>query len=184
MTKIVDRQLSLYNSLSRRKERFKPIDVDRVTMYVCGPTVYNRVHIGNARPAVVFDTLFRLLRSIYPHVIYARNITDIDDKIMNAAADLKEDISVLSSRYAQAYVEDMAELNNLEPTITPFATDHIPEMIDMTSVLIRKGHAYESENHVLFDVNSMDDYGKLSGRSLDEMLAGARVEVASYKKIC
>ena len=182
MTKIVDRQLSLYNSLSRRKERFKPIDVDRVTMYVCGPTVYNRVHIGNARPAVVFDTLFRLLRSIYPHVIYARNITDIDDKIMNAAADLKEDISVLSSRYAQAYVEDMAELNNLEPTITPFATDHIPEMIDMTSVLIQKGHAYESENHVLFDENSMDDYGKLSGRSLDEMLAGARVEIASYKK--
>jgi cysteinyl-tRNA synthetase len=151
-------------------------------MYVCGPTVYNRVHIGNARPAVVFDTLYRLLQSLYPNVVYARNITDIDDKIMNAAAVLKEDISVLSSRYAQAYAEDMSELNNLEPSITPFATDHIPEMIEMTSLLIQKGHAYLSEGHVLFDVNSMEGYGKLSGRSVDEMLAGARVEVGSYKR--
>jgi cysteinyl-tRNA synthetase len=151
-------------------------------MYVCGPTVYNRVHIGNARPAVVFDTLYRLLMSLYPNVQYARNITDIDDKIMKTAAELGEDISVLSTRYAEAYFDDMQALNNLPPTIVPYATQHIPEMIDMISRLVTKEHAYESEGHVLFAVQSMADYGKLSGRSLDDMLAGARVEVASYKK--
>ena len=174
--------LSLYNSMTRSKQPFQPIDSERVTMYVCGPTVYNRVHIGNARPAVVFDTLYRLLMSLYPNVQYARNITDIDDKIMRTAAELGEDISVLSQRYAQAYFEDMAALNNLEPTITPYATQHIPEMIDMIERLIAKGHAYVAEGNVLFAVQSMDDYGKLSGRALDDMLAGARVEVASYKK--
>ena len=151
-------------------------------MYVCGPTVYNRVHIGNARPAVVFDTLYRLLMSLYPNVQYARNITDIDDKIMQTAAALGEDITVLSTRYAEAYFDDMQALNNLPPTIVPYATQHIPEMIDMISRLVAKEHAYESEGHVLFAVQSMADYGKLSGRSLDDMLAGARVEVASYKK--
>ena len=174
--------LSLYNSMTRSKQPFQPIDSERVTMYVCGPTVYNRVHIGNARPAVVFDTLYRLLMSLYPNVQYARNITDIDDKIMQTAAELGEDISVLSTRYAEAYFEDMQALNNLPPTIVPYATQHIPEMIDMISRLVAKGHAYESEGHVLFAVQSMADYGKLSGRSLDDMLAGARVEVASYKK--
>jgi cysteinyl-tRNA synthetase len=174
--------LSLYNSMTRSKQPFQPIDSERVTMYVCGPTVYNRVHIGNARPAVVFDTLYRLLMSLYPNVQYARNITDIDDKIMKTAAQLGEDISVLSTRYAEAYFEDMQALNNLPPTIVPYATQHIPEMIDMISRLVAKSHAYESEGHVLFAVQSMADYGKLSGRSLDDMLAGARVEVASYKK--
>ena len=174
--------LSLYNSMTRSKQPFQPIDSERVTMYVCGPTVYNRVHIGNARPAVVFDTLFRLLMSLYPNVQYARNITDIDDKIMKTAAELGEDISVLSTRYAEAYFDDMQALNNLPPTIVPYATQHIPEMIDMISRLVAKEHAYESEGHVLFAVQSMADYGKLSGRSLDDMLAGARVEVASYKK--
>ncbi len=174
--------LSLYNSMTRSKQPFQPIDSQRVTMYVCGPTVYNRVHIGNARPAVVFDTLYRLLMSLYPNVQYARNITDIEDKIMKTAAELGEDISVLSTRYAEAYFDDMQALNNLPPTIVPYATQHIPEMIDMISRLVAKAHAYESEGHVLFAVQSMADYGKLSGRSLDAMLAGARVEVASYKK--
>ena len=174
--------LSLYSSMTRSKQPFQPIDSERVTMYVCGPTVYNRVHIGNARPAVVFDTLYRLLMSLYPNVQYARNITDIDDKIMKTAAELGEDISVLSTRYAEAYFDDMQALNNLPPTIVPYATQHIPEMIDMISRLVTKEHAYEAEGHVLFAVQSMADYGKLSGRSLDDMLAGARVEVASYKK--
>ena len=152
-------------------------------MYVCGPTVYNRVHIGNAQdPQSCSTRLYRVLQSLYPNVQYARNITDIDDKIMRTAAELGEDISVLSQRYAQAYFEDMAALNNLEPTITPYATQHIPEMIDMIERLIAKGHAYVAEGNVLFAVQSMDDYGKLSGRALDDMLAGARVEVASYKK--
>jgi cysteinyl-tRNA synthetase len=151
-------------------------------MYVCGPTVYNRVHIGNARPVVVFDTLYRVLQSLYPNVQYARNITDIDDKIMTAAAEAGEDISILSRRYAQAYFEDMAALNNLEPTIVPYATQHIPEMISMIERLISKGHAYEAEGNVLFAVQSIDGYGSLSGRSLDDMLAGARVEVAAYKR--
>ncbi len=174
--------LTLYNTHSRRKEAFIPLDSERVTMYVCGPTVYNRVHIGNARPVVVFDTLYRVLQTLYPSVQYARNITDIDDKIMTAAAELGEDISVLSQRYAQAYFEDMAALNNLEPTMVPYATQHIPEMIDMIERLISKGHAYEAEGNVLFAVQSMDGYGSLSGRSLDDMLAGARVEVAAYKR--
>jgi len=181
--------LTLYNTLTRSKQPFEPIDSQRVTMYVCGPTVYNRVHIGNARPAVVFDTLYRVLNTLYPKVEYARNITDIDDKIMKTAAELGEDISALSTRYAEAYFDDMAALNNLSPSIVPYATQHIPEMIDMVSRLITKGHAYNIDNgvegeqgHVLFDVQSMEDYGALSGRSLDDMLAGARVEVASYKK--
>jgi cysteinyl-tRNA synthetase len=182
MTEYPQLPLMLYNTMSRRKELFEPIDPDRITMYVCGPTVYNRVHIGNARPVVVFDTLFRVLQSLYPQVVYARNITDIDDKIMTAAAELGEDISVLSQRYAQAYFEDMEQLNNLEPSVIPYATQHIPEMIAMNQLLIEKGHAYKADGHVLFAVQTMDDYGKLSGRSLDEMLAGARVEVADYKR--
>lgn len=174
--------IALYNTLSKSKEAFVPLDPERVTMYVCGPTVYNRVHIGNARPAVVFDTLYRVLQSQYPNVVYARNITDIDDKIMNTAAELGEDITELSQRYAQAYFEDMEALNCLDPNIIPYATQHIPEMINMVERLIAKGHAYAAEGNVLFAVQSMANYGQLSGRSLEDMLAGARVEVASYKK--
>jgi len=174
--------LQLYNTFSGKKEPFKPLVEDRVRMYVCGPTVYNRVHIGNARPVVVFDTLYRLLKTLYGDVTYARNITDIDDKIMKAARDNGEEIGVLSARFAQAYFEDMAALNNLEPDIIPYATQHLPEMIDMIERLIGKGHAYAAEGHVLFAVESMEDYGQLSKRSLDDMLAGARVEVAPYKK--
>lgn len=174
--------LKIYNSLSGEKEIFIPLQPDTVKMYVCGPTVYNRVHIGNARPVVVFDTLFRLLQTLYSNVIYARNITDIDDKIMLAARQNGEDISELSARFAQAYFDDMAELNNLEPSLTPYATDHIAEMIAMVQKLIDNGHAYVAEGHVLFEVQSMADYGKLARRSLEDMLAGARVEVADYKK--
>ncbi|MDO7634851.1 MAG: cysteine--tRNA ligase, partial [Porticoccaceae bacterium] len=181
--------LTLYNTMTRSKQLFQPIDPARVTLYVCGPTVYNRVHIGNARPAVIFDTLYRLLNTLYTKVVYARNITDIDDKIMATAAELGEEISSVSQRYAEAYFDDMAALNNLAPTVVPYATDHIPEMIDMVSRLVAKGHAYAVDNgvegeqgHVLFAVQSMRDYGSLSRRSLDDMLAGARVEVAAYKK--
>ncbi len=175
-------ELKIYNSYSGRKEVFQSLEPDSVKMYVCGPTVYNRVHIGNARPVVVFDTLYRVLKTLYSKVIYARNITDIDDKIMQAAKDNAESIEAVSSRYTEAYFEDMAELNNLEPDIIPLATQHIPEMIAMTAALIEQGHAYAAEGHVLFDVQSMPDYGKLAKRSLDDMLAGARVEVAAYKK--
>ena len=174
--------LQLYNTQQRSKEVFEPIDPQRITMYVCGPTVYNRVHIGNARPAVVFDTLFRLLKSLYPNVIYARNITDIDDKIIAAAADSSESIEAISQRFAAAYFEDMADLHNLTPTIQPYATDHIEPMISMVSRLIEQGHAYEAQGHVLFAVESMANYGRLSNRSLEDMLAGARVEVADYKR--
>ena len=174
--------LHLYNTRAREKEPFKPQDSNRITMYVCGPTVYNRVHIGNARPAVVFDTLFRLLKSLYPSVVYARNITDIDDKIMAAAQASGDTIAQVSERYVQAYFDDMGDLLNQTPTIQPYATEHLPQMIAMVESLIAKGHAYEAEGHVLFAVQSMDDYGKLSNRSLDDMLAGARVEVAPYKQ--
>ncbi len=174
--------LTIYNTATRQKEAFRPIDENSVKMYVCGPTVYNFVHIGNARPVVVFDTLFRVLNSLYGEVIYARNITDIDDKIMNAAKEQSVSIAELSERYAKEFEKDMAQLNALEPTIVPYATDHLEPMISMVATLVEKGHAYESEGHVLFDVRSMEDYGKLSNRSLDDMLSGARVEVADYKK--
>ncbi|MFS1523367.1 cysteine--tRNA ligase [Microbulbifer sp. 2304DJ12-6] len=174
--------LQVYNTFSGKKEPFVPQVEDQVRMYVCGPTVYNRVHIGNARPVVVFDTLYRVLKRNFSDVIYARNITDIEDKIMKAARENGEEIGVLSARYAQAYYEDMAALNNLEPDIVPYATQHLPEMISMIESLLEKGHAYAAEGHVLFAVESMSDYGQLSKRSLDDMLAGARVEVAPYKK--
>lgn len=174
--------LTIYNTKSRQKEAFQPLEPNRVKMYVCGPTVYNLVHIGNARPVVVFDTLFRVLQTQYDEVTYARNITDIDDKIMKAAAENGEEISALAARYAQEFDKDMAQLNNLEPSVVPYATEHLPEMIGMVQALIDKGHAYAAEGHVLFDVQSMPDYGKLSNRSLEDMLDGARVEVAPYKK--
>ena len=153
-------------------------------MYVCGPTVYDFAHIGNARPSIVFDVLFRLLRHDYgdAHVTYVRNITDVDDKINARAAERGISIRELTEQTARIYDEDMAALGNLHPTITPRATEHIAEMVTMIETLIANGHAYEAKSHVLFDVSSKPDYGKLSRRSLDEMLAGARVEVAPYKK--
>lgn len=176
--------LHLHNTLTGKKERFIPIDPQRITMYVCGPTVYNYVHIGNARPVVVFDLLFRVLRHLYgeKQVIYARNITDIDDKIIKAAADISEPIHTITDRFSHAYAEDMAALLALPPSIIPYATDHVDDMIDMIRQLIDKGHAYEADGHVLFAVQSMENYGQLSKRSLDDMIAGARVEVAPYKK--
>ena len=174
--------LQLYNTLNRRKEIFVPVNPDRVTMYVCGPTVYSYAHIGNARPAVVFDVLVRLLRHHWSNVIYARNITDIDDKINAAAAEQGIDISEITAKYEKIYLEDMASLGVIPPDIDPHATDHIPEMIAMMEKLIAKGHAYTVEGHVLFHVPSFDDYGKLSKRGQDELLAGARVDVAPYKK--
>ncbi|MDA8752703.1 cysteine--tRNA ligase [Halieaceae bacterium] len=174
--------LQLYNTLSARKEPFEPLRPDRVTMYVCGPTVYNLAHIGNARPVVVFDTLFRLLQTRFDEVIYARNITDIDDKIIAAAREGERSIESVTEEFTAKYREDMAQLNALPPTLEPHATHNIPAMIELTRTLIDKGHAYESAGHVLFAVESMPDYGRLSKRSLDDMLAGARVEVAHYKR--
>ena len=162
--------LFLYNTHSGRKEEFVPGDPARVTMYVCGPTVYNYVHIGNARPVVIFDTLFRLLQAVYPNVIYARNITDIDDKIMHAAKEEGVTIDVIAERYAEAYAEHMAALHNLAPTITPKATEHLPQMIGMMETLIEKGNAYVADGHVLFSVISLNSYGELSHRSLDDQI--------------
>ncbi|PLW69442.1 cysteine--tRNA ligase [Pseudohalioglobus lutimaris] len=174
--------LRLYNTLGGAKEVFEPLVPDAVTMYVCGPTVYNLAHIGNARPVVVFDVLFRLLQTQYGTVTYARNITDVDDKIIAAAKQGDRSIESVTEEYTAKYREDMAALNALPPTLEPHATHHIDAMIELTLTLIEKGHAYESDGHVLFAVESMEDYGKLSGRSLDDMLAGARVEVADYKR--
>ncbi|RLT93238.1 cysteine--tRNA ligase [Ketobacter sp.] len=176
--------IQLYNTLTQQKEVFTPIKSDEVTMYVCGPTVYNFVHIGNARPVVIFDMLFRLLQRHYPSVRYARNITDVDDKINAAAKAGGETIRELSERFTQAYHEDMDGLNTLRPTLEPRATDNIDAMIAQIQALIANGHAYESEGHVLFQVSTDPHYGKLSHRKLDEMIAGAseRVDDASYKK--
>ena len=175
-------QISIYNTLTRQLERFEPADRNRVTMYVCGPTVYNYVHIGNARPAVLFGVLASLLRRHYPKVDYARNITDIDDKINNAARELGVPIKQITDKYTAAYRAEMGALGVEMPNIEPFATDHVPEIIAMIERLIERGHAYAAESHVLFDVASHPEYGQLSRRSTDEMLAGARIEVAPYKR--
>ena len=174
--------IKLYNTLTQHKDDFTPIDPSQVTMYVCGPTVYNYVHIGNARPVVIFDVLYRLLKRNYPSVKYARNLTDVDDKINKAAAENNESIKVLSSRFVDAFHADMAQLNTLAPDLEPRATDNIDAMIEMIQTLINKGHAYESAGNVLFQVSTDANYGKLSKRNLDEMIAGKRVEVESYKK--
>ena len=175
-------ELRLHNTLTGAKDVFTPRDPERVTMYVCGPTVYNYVHIGNARPVVVFDCLYRLLSVLYPQVVYARNITDIDDKIIDAALPRGTDIAEVSTEFTQKYREDMAALNALAPTIEPMATEHIDDMITLTERLIAEGHAYEADGHALFAVESMPTYGELSGRKLEDMMAGARVEVADYKR--
>ena len=174
--------IRIYNTLAREKQEFVPQDPDRVTMYVCGPTVYNYAHIGNARPAVIFDLLHRLLKLHYPKVVYARNITDVDDKINESAARLGVPISEISTKYAQAYHDDMAAIGALPPTIEPRATEHIPQMIDMIQRLVDGGHAYVAEGHVLFDIESYENYGSLSGRDAREMVAGSRVEVAEFKR--
>jgi cysteinyl-tRNA synthetase len=182
--------LTLYNTLSREKEPFEPLDRAKVRIYVCGPTVYDYAHIGNARPVIVFDVLFRLLRHLYgpEHVTYVRNITDVDDKINARAAQeypdlpLNEGIRKVTEKTEAQFHADMHALGSLDPTVQPRATEHIEEMRAMIDRLIANGSAYVAEDHVLFHVASMSDYGKLSGRSLDEMLAGARVEVAPFKK--
>ena len=174
--------LHLYNSLSRRVEPFAPADPARPTMYVCGPTVYSYVHIGNARGPVVFGVLAALLRRRYGALAYARNITDVDDKINAAAAEQGVPISTITDRFAAAYREDMAALGVAPPDIEPEATGHISEIIAMTERLIASGHAYAADGHVLFAVGSFAGYGKLSRRDPEEMLAGARVEVAPYKR--
>jgi cysteinyl-tRNA synthetase len=176
--------LTLYNTLTRRKEPFEPLDPASVRLYVCGPTVYDRAHIGNARCFVVFDVLYRLLREIYgrDHVRYARNITDIDDRINAAARANCEPISALTARTTAAFHEDLAALGTLPPDVEPRATEHIPQMIAMIERLVASGHAYVAEGHALFAVASDPHYGELSGRSRDEMIAGARVEVAPYKR--
>ena len=174
--------LVLYNTLKRAKEPFVPRDPNHVGMYVCGPTVYDLAHIGNARPVIVFDVLYRLLRRRYEKVTYVRNITDVDDKINAAAKQNDEPIAALTARTTRAFHDDIAALNALPPDVEPRATEHIGEMIALIQMLLDRGHAYVAEGHVLFGVGSDPAYGKLSNRSRDEMIAGARVEVAPYKQ--
>ncbi|MFT7596995.1 MAG: cysteinyl-tRNA synthetase [Paracoccaceae bacterium] len=176
--------IKLLNTRTRKKEVFTPIDPDNVQMYVCGPTVYDRAHLGNARPVVVFDVLYRLLSHVYgaDHVTYVRNFTDVDDKINARAAADGRSISEITDETTQWFLDDMAALGALEPNAMPRATQYIPQMVAMISDLIAKGHAYEAQGHVLFAVESYGEYGALSGRSVDDMIAGARVEVAPYKR--
>ncbi len=176
--------IRLWNSRSRQLEQLVPIDPDNVRMYVCGPTVYDRAHIGNARPAVVFDTLYRLLRHVYgsEHVTYVRNFTDVDDKINARAASTGRPIAEITAETTQWYLDDMAALGVLEPDHMPRATAYIGQMIAMIEDLIARGHAYAADGHALFAVSSYQEYGALSGRSVDDMIAGARVEVAPYKR--
>jgi cysteinyl-tRNA synthetase len=176
--------IRLYDTMAREKRPLVPINPQRVTMYVCGPTVYGRAHIGNARPAVVFDTLARLIRHEFGEhsLVYARNVTDVDDKIINAAREEGVDPSVITDRYERFYLEDMGALGVQPPTIAPHATKEIPAMIAMIERLVELGNAYEAEGHVLFHVPSDPSYGVLSGRDREAMLAGARVEVAPYKR--
>lgn len=177
-------EIRLHDTMAREKRVFTPADPARVTMYVCGPTVYNRAHIGNARPAVVFDVLARLLRHVYGQdsVVHAANVTDIEDKIMAAAAAENVPIETITDRYSRFYFDDLGALGVPRPDVVPFATGHIPQMIEMIARLIAAGHAYPAEGHVLFDVPSWPAYGGLSRRPMDEMIAGARVDVAPYKR--
>ena len=179
---IINPTLFLHDSRTGAKRAFAPLDPQRVTIYVCGPTVYNFVHIGNGRPAVVFDVLVRLLRYLYPHVMYARNITDVDDKINVRALEAGEPIDVFTERYVTAYNEDVKALGVLAPDVEPRATHHIDEIIALIKQLIGEGFAYAAEGHVLFNVPANNRYGALSHRHIDDMIAGARVEVAPYKR--
>ncbi len=177
-------KLYIHDTLKREKVEFVPRNPSRVTLYVCGPTVYSYAHIGNARPVVVFDTLYRLLRHLYgeAHVVYARNITDVDDKINKAAMDQGVGIDVITNRFAEIYNADMATLGALRPTLEPRVTHNMDAIIKQIGEIVANGHAYAAEGHVLFDVESFKAYGQLSNRSVDDMIAGARVEVAPYKK--
>lgn len=174
----------LHNTLTKRKEKFMPIDAENIRMYVCGPTVYDRAHLGNAKSAVVFDVLNRILRQVYgdKHVTYVSNITDIDDKILNKHQQTGKPISEITVETYQWYIDDMHALNVKDPDYRPRATEFVQEMIELVELLLKNGHAYEADGHVLFSVDSMPEYGFLSGRSMKEMLAGARIEVAGYKK--
>ena len=174
--------LQIFNTLNSKKEVFNPIDKNHIKIYACGPTVYNFAHIGNARMAVVFDTFVRTLRAIYPKVTYVSNITDIDDKIIEAAKEQNAEISEITQKYTQIYNEDMSMLNVLEPDIQPKATEHIPEMIQLIKDLINKQFAYEKNGHVLFHVPAYSMYGKLSNRNREEQIAGSRIEIAPFKK--
>ena len=176
--------IRLHDTMARERRAFEPADPKRITMYVCGPTVYGRAHIGNARPAVVFDLLRRVLEHAYPEaeVIYARNVTDVDDKIINSAREEGVETGVITDRYERFYLEDMGALGVNPPTIAPHATQEIGPMVAMIADLVAKGHAYEAEGHVLFSVPSDPDYGALSRRDREQMIAGARVEVAPYKR--
>ncbi|MAR94759.1 MAG: cysteine--tRNA ligase [Gammaproteobacteria bacterium] len=174
--------MEIFNTLNRRKETFKPIDSNHIKIYACGPTVYNYAHIGNARMAVVFDAFVRTLKTIYPKVTYVSNITDIDDKIIEAANEQNVEISLITDKYTKIYNEDMSKLNVLPPDVQPKATEFIPEMIDLIKDLINKDFAYEKEKHVLFHVPLYLNYGKLSNRNREEQIAGSRVEIAPFKK--
>ena len=174
--------LLLHNTLSGEKEIFKPADPGHIRLYACGPTVYSYAHIGNARMAVVFDLLARLLRTLYPKVTYVSNITDVDDKIIKASRETGEAIEVITRKYEKIYNEDMGALGVRAPDVQPRATEHIVEMTNLIGALIQRGHAYEAEGHVMFNVPSFPAYGGLSRRSRDDQVAGARVEVAPYKK--
>ena len=177
-------QIYIHNTLKQRKEEFTPIDEKNVRMYVCGPTVYDKAHLGNAKTPVVYDVLYRLLCYVYGknNVTYVSNITDVDDKILNKHKETGKPIREITEQTYNWYIEDMKKLNVLAPNYRPRATEYIEEMIKLVELLIENGHAYVAENHVLFDVDSMPKYGYLSGRSMKEMVAGARIEVADYKK--
>jgi cysteinyl-tRNA synthetase len=174
--------LTFYNTAKRGKEKFEPLVPGEVSLYVCGPTVYDLPHIGNARAAVAFDVLYRVLKQCFAKVTYVRNITDVEDKIIRAAAENGEPIASLTARTEQAYLDDMRALGVSDPTLAPRVTEHIDDIVAMIETLIAKDHAYEAEGHVLFHVPSMPDYGSLSGRSIEDMIDGARIEVAPYKR--
>ena len=175
--------LQLTNSLTRKKEIFKPNNLKKISLYACGPTVYDSPHVGNARTLVVFDVLFRVLKVLYnSNVTYVRNITDVDDKIIEASQNNKEDINEITNRVIKIFHENCKSLNCLKPTIEPKATEHVKEMIEMTSSLIKKGFTYENKNHVFFAVSKFKDYGKLSNKNLDELQAGSRIEISDLKK--
>lgn len=177
-------EIQFYNTATRQKDRFTPIDPKNVRVYVCGPTVYDHAHIGNGRTFSSFDLLFRLFRHIYgeEHVTFVRNITDIDDKIIDRAAERGVTIREVTDVTSDGFKKDMADFGLLEPTHEPRATDYLDGMIDMMQKLVKQGHAYEAEGHLLFEVASVPDYGKFANRSVEDLEAGARVEVAPYKK--
>ena len=172
----------LTNNLTNKKEQFVPQNKNEVGMYVCGPTVYDDPHIGNARPIVVFDVLYKIFKKKYSKVTYVRNITDVDDKIINASRDEGISVSEITKKYTKQYHSDFKKLFVLPPDIEPFATDHIDQMISFISNLIKSDNAYVSDSHVLFNVSSFPEYGSLSGRKIEDMIPGARIEVAKYKK--